>query len=96
MRTSMPEHAGATKRRRIQHALQFRGGVGGAYGIAIEPAHGAIVMPAMPTNVKRVLKARGTAKVAQQNGSARFCNPRKFGEKVPRLRKVVQHRIADH
>ena len=75
----------------VEQTLQFRYGVGSAHGISIELIHGPLVIPAMPTYVKRIHKARRATKVAQQNSTSTFCDARKFSKQIPRLGKMMQN-----
>lgn len=66
--------------RRIEEELQFRHGIGRAHGVAIEFAHRAGIVTAVPADMEGVHEPSWAAKIAQKNRAAGFCEARHFGE----------------
>jgi hypothetical protein len=88
------EDADAVQRRGLEELLQFRDGVGGADGGAIEAEHRTGIFSAVPADVDGIFQARGAANIAEEDGAGGLCEARHFGEEIWGLGEMVEDGIA--
>lgn len=96
MRRFVCEDAGVAERGGFEQVLEFRDGVGGADGGAVEAEHFAGIFAAVPANVEGKFQARRAAQIAEENCAVGFRETRDFSEKILGLGEMVEDGIAHY